>query len=198
MKTRKDGGVYVWLAGAPLVIAGIVLLLVATAFTAATSHVGAIKDGSSMTYVLVHPLHRIEAVCKDVTCTVDMDDATHTIQHTNFSADVSCFDSGNSNRDSHAMEVLDALSYPTVSFESTKIEPSGSSLLVHGNLTFHGQTKPIDVHATTAASGNHLTVQGGANVSLTAFGIERPSLLMIPTEDTLHISFTMVFPTSAQ
>ena len=67
---------------------------------------------------------------------------------------------------------------------------------VQGDLTFHGQTKPVAFPATLDAAGSKISVEGNAAVSLTAFGIERPSLLLIPVEDTLHISFTMVFPNS--
>lgn len=151
-----------------------------------------------MTYLLIHPLHRVEGVSKEFDAKIDYDDATHTILRASFSADVSTFDSGNSSRDSHAMEVLDALEYPTVSYASTGIQASGQVLTMHGNLTFHGQTHPVDVQATAAPAGDKLTVEGKTEVSLTAFGIERPSLLMIPTEDTLRISFKVLFPLGAQ
>ena len=163
-----------------------------------TTKLSATKDESFLTYKLIHPLHEVEATSKDVDCMIDYNDATKTIQSTTFSADVSSFDSGNSNRDSHAMEVLDALTYPTVSFQSKSITTSGMNLTVSGDLTFHGQTKPVDFIATTSSGNNKLTVQGAANVSLTAFGIDRPSLMMIPVQDTLRISFTMVFPVSSK
>ncbi len=169
-----------------------------SAFAAAPTQITASKDGSSLTYLLIHPLHKVEGVSKDITAQIDYDDATHTILGANFSADVSTFDSGNSSRDSHAMEVLDALDYPTVSYVSTAIQHSGPAITMHGNLTFHGQTHPVDVQATAQPAGDKLTVEGKTAVSLTAFGIERPSLLMIPTEDTLRISFTVVFPVGAQ
>ena len=156
----------------------------------------AIKGESFLNYLLIHPFHEVEAVCKELTCTVQYDDATHTIIGTSFNADVMSFDSGNSNRDSHAMEVLDALSFPTVSFQSKNITNSGDQLQVTGDLTFHGVTKTISFPATATSANSKLTVQGKANVSLTAFQIERPSLLMIPVQDTLRISFTMVFPIS--
>jgi polyisoprenoid-binding protein YceI len=108
------------------------------------------------------------------------------------------FDSGNSNRDSHAMEVLDALTFPTVSFQSKEIKTSGQDLLVSGDLTFHGVTKPISFDATTVSSGSDLTVQGKANISLTSYQIERPSLLFIPVEDTLRITFTLSFQINKQ
>jgi polyisoprenoid-binding protein YceI len=170
----------------------------ATATAAGPTHRTAIKDQSSMTYLLIHPLHRVEAVSKDLTAEIDYDDATHTVLRATFSADISTFDSGNSSRDSHAMEVLDALTFPDVSYKSTAIESSGPRLLMHGDLTFHGQTHPVDATASAAASSDRLTVEGSSIVSLTAFGIERPSLLMIPTEDSLRISFKVVFPVGGQ
>jgi polyisoprenoid-binding protein YceI len=155
------------------------------------------RPGASlMKYLLVHPLHEIEATCKDIECTIEYEDATHTIDSAAFRADVSCFDSGNSNRDSHAMEVLDALTYPTVSFHSKHVTVSPAGLQVDGDLTFHGQTRSISFPATTDSSGDTLTVRGAADVSLTDFSIDRPTLLMMPVNDTLRISFIVVFPPS--
>ena len=173
---------------------GIVLMLAVPVTRGAGSKHVAAKDKSSLTYVLVHPLHEIEGTSKDVDCTIDVDDATQAISHASFTADVMSFNSGNSNRDSHAMEILEALLYPTVSFESTSIVPDGSSLDVTGNLTFHGVTRPVSFSAVETSSGDAMNVQGKAKVSLTDFKIPRPSLLMIPVQDTLSISFTMVFP----
>jgi len=173
---------------------GIALTLaVPSARAAGSKHVAA-KDKSSLTYVLVHPLHEIVGTSKDIDCVIDVDDATQTISHASFTADVMSFDSGNSNRDSHAMEILEALLYPTVSFESTSIVPNGSTLDVTGNLTFHGVTRPVNFSAVKTDSDGAMNVQGKAKVSLTDFKIPRPSLLMIPVKDTLSISFTMVFP----
>jgi polyisoprenoid-binding protein YceI len=154
----------------------------------------ALKDTSSMSYLLIHPLHKVEAVCRDIDCSVVYDDASHTIDSASFSAGVSCFDSGNSNRDSHAMEVLDALTFPEVSFRSREIRADGSRLSVAGDLTFHGETRSLTFPATADSGGGTLTVRGNAGISLTEFKIDRPSLLMLPVEDTLRISFIVVFP----
>src|ERR1041385_3493137 len=154
----------------------------------------ALKDSSSISYLIIHPLHRGEATCRGFACTIGYNDATRTIDSASFSAEVPCFDSGNSNRDSHAMEVLDALTYPTVSFRSTAIRAEGPALTVTGDLTFHGQTRSVVFRAAEDSSGGVLTVRGNAAISLTDFSIDRPTLLMVPVEDTLRISFTMVFP----
>jgi polyisoprenoid-binding protein YceI len=169
------------------------IVVVQASMAAPPQHLNAISGDSFLKYLLVHPLHHVEGISKDLVCTIDYDDATHTVTAASFEAEVSSFDSGNSSRDSHAMEVLDALTFPVVSFKSSSIAESGQNLEVKGDLTFHGQTKPITFPATLTSEGGKLSVAGGAEVSLTAYGIERPSLLLIPVNDTLHISFTMVF-----
>ncbi len=152
-----------------------------------------IKEHSSVSYRLVHPLHVIEATSKDVLYQVEIDEAKREITKVTAQVDVTTFDSGNSNRDSHAMEVIDALSYPDVTFSSSAITAVGDSLDVTGRLTFHGVTRDIEMHGTARWLPDTLEVRGAFDLSLTAFKIERPSLLMIPVKDTLAFSLIAVF-----
>ena len=107
--------------------------------------------------------------------------------------EVTTFNSGNSSRDSHAMEVIDALSFPDSRFTSSSIIQKGDSLKVYGKLTFHGITKDIVISAATKWSNNKLVVNGNFEISLTAFKVDRPSLLLIPVKDALKFSLTEVF-----
>src|SRR4051812_12808692 len=81
----------------------------------------AIKGESSLTYVIVHPMHTVHAVNKDFECKVDLSADTVTSK-IRVSADVLKFDSGNSSRDSHAMEAVQSRKFPRVTFESTSIK----------------------------------------------------------------------------
>jgi polyisoprenoid-binding protein YceI len=76
---------------------------------------------------------------------------------------------------------------------STSIAARGDSIVVTGTLTFHGITKDIVAPAKPQWGNHRLSVQGTFAVSLTEFGIDRPSLLMIPVEDRLSFVFTAVF-----
>ena len=160
---------------------------------AQTKQVELLKDESSITYRMVHPLHEIEATSKDATYRLEIDPAKKEIKSVSADVDVMTFDSGNSNRDSHAMEVIDAISYPEVSFVSSSITQSGDSLKVTGKLTFHGVTQDIVALAASKWSPDKIEVRGSFALSLTAFKIERPSLLMIPVEDALRFTFTAVW-----
>jgi polyisoprenoid-binding protein YceI len=151
------------------------------------------KKETSITYKMVHPLHEIEATSKEADLQVEADPSKKEIESVSARVDVTTFDSGNSNRDSHAMEVIDAITYPEVDFVSSSITQVGDSLKVTGKLTFHGVTQDIVALAASKWSSDKLEVRGSFNLSLTAFKIERPALLMIPVEDALRFTFTAVF-----
>ena len=146
-----------------------------------------------MTYRMVHPLHKIEATSKEVVYDVEADPGTKEITKVSGSVDVTTFDSGNSNRDSHAMEVIDAIDYPDAKFEGTGFVQKGDSLLITGKVTLHGVTRDMTAGAVTRWTDGKLEVDGQFNLSLEAFKIDRPSLLMIPVEDKLSFDFVAVF-----
>jgi polyisoprenoid-binding protein YceI len=171
----------------------VLLLISCSTGLAQVKTLDAVRDESSVTYRLVHPLHKVQATSKDVHYRLDLDLAKKEIKAVSAVVDVMTFDSGNSNRDSHAMEVIDALSYPEAIFASTGVTQSGDSLTVSGKLTFHGITKEVAMKLSMKWPGNSLVVQGEFAVSLIAFNIERPSLLMIPVEDALTFSIVAAF-----
>jgi polyisoprenoid-binding protein YceI len=163
-----------------------------TAEKLATEKLTAIKGESKMSYALSHPLHKIDASTKELSCEIELSDSKE-ISSVKFSADVMTFDSGNSNRDSHAMEVIDAISYPDVLFQSTSVKADGEKLDVVGNLTFHGVSKSVSFSTSRKISGGKMIIDGAATISLTAFKIDRPALLAIRVDDDLKISFVMTF-----
>jgi polyisoprenoid-binding protein YceI len=177
-----------------LVVSSMIVLLTLTVCAPARSKaLPSKKDSCVITYRLVHPLHEIESTSHEGIFTLEADAATKSIQSASAVVDVMTFDSGNSNRDSHAMEVIDAISYPDVRFTTTSILASGDSLSITGKLTFHGITHDITARALQLWSAQSLEVKGAFNVSLTDFSVDRPSLLMIPVEDKLSFTFTAVF-----
>lgn len=171
------------------------ILISGSGAIAQSRFIDAVKDESFATYKLVHPLHEVESTSKVVAFRIEFDSTVDHIKAISASADVTSFDSGNSNRDSHAMEVIDAITYPDVTFQSTAVRSSGDSLTVSGKLTFHGVTNDVVASLTRQWSPDKARVEfdGGFPVSLTAFKIDRPSLLMIPVEDTLRFTLKAVF-----
>ena len=59
--------------------------------------------------------------------------------------DASTINTLEASRDAHlkTAEFLDVEKYPTIRFQSTKVEKAGEGLTATGNLTLHGVTKPV-------------------------------------------------------
>ena len=169
------------------------LLFVGATAAAQMKTVESEKDHSSITYQLTHPLHHIEATSKDGWFRIEADPGKKEIKSVSAQVDVMTFDSGNSNRDSHAMEVIESIKYPDAVFLGTAVTQNGDSIKVAGKLTFHGVTNDIVMAGVTKWSGDKLEVKGGFEVSLEAYKIARPSLLMIPVEDALRFSMDVEF-----
>jgi polyisoprenoid-binding protein YceI len=183
-------------ATATILIVLLVVLLAVLFVVPAPAQVRPLKqrmEESLLTYRMVHPLHKIEATSKDVVYVLEADPGTREFRKVSGSVDVTTFDSGNSNRDSHAMEVIDAIDYPESRFDGTGFTQKGDSLYIAGKVTFHGVTRDITAGAVTHWTPGKLEVDGSFTLSLEAFKIDRPSLLMIPVEDTLSFSFVAVF-----
>ncbi len=150
-----------------------------------------IKGESSLAYHLHHPLHEIEGASRDFVCTVDLNsDTTHSKIHVK--ASVVSFTTGNSNRDSHALEILGAFRYPFVEFTSDSVRHEDKGYRVFGNLTFHGVTRPLDFVVTPEYLKGKVRIKGNFVVLLSDYKLERPSLLFVSTANDLHIDLDVM------
>ncbi|MGH8227606.1 MAG: YceI family protein [Steroidobacteraceae bacterium] len=94
------------------------------------------------------------------------------------------------------VEFFDAAKYPTITFRSTKVQRVGESdhYLVTGNLTVHGVTKPVTLHATLNRVGEqpmeHVPAIGfdaTGTLDRSAFGLKE----YVPeVSDLVHIRIT--------
>lgn len=175
------------------VLVTILAFLPALLLFSQTQKIESVKDESFITYKITHPLHEVEAKSKDGECIILADVPKKEIKEVVAQVDVTSFDSGNSNRDSHAMETVNAITYPDVRFISTSVTPKGDSLEVDGNLTFHGVTNKISMEVFPDWMNDKLVVTGKFDISLTAFKIQRPSLFLIPINDKCVFTLKEVF-----
>lgn len=152
------------------------------------------KAASTITYSAKHPLHKWDGVSHDVNCALIYNDETKQPETVAVSLKVSSFDSDNNNRDSHAMEVLEGIKYPNVTFVSSDVKAGeNGTLTAKGTLTFHGVAKPATLQATRKDAGGKMTITGEFPVKMSDHNIERPSLMGLKTEDDLILKFNVVF-----
>ena len=61
--------------------------------------------------------------------------------------DMGSIDTNNEQRDGHIRsgDFFDASTYPTMSYRSLRVRPSGNGYVVEGDLTLHGETRHVDL-----------------------------------------------------
>lgn len=148
---------------------------------------------STLTYHISHPLHQSEGVshaargkgiCQAGQC--------------NFliAVPVKSFDSGDSNRDLHMLQVARGAQFPLVTVRVLLPEPAIGAPSIHCDveIEFAGQTaKYHDVafQATTTGEGTRIT--GTIPATLADFKIEPPSLLSIPVKNEMPVKVDMTW-----
>jgi polyisoprenoid-binding protein YceI len=148
---------------------------------------------SYIRYHMKHAVHSWTGISKDLGCVVQLNDKDE-IEKVAATVKVKSFDSDNSNRDSHMLEVTDALTYPSISFYSTSItKNSPASYTVKGVLNFHGVDRPIVFEVAEERSGKERKLKGGFMFLLEDHKIERPSLFMVKTDNEVKVELFVVF-----
>ena len=169
------------------------VLLSVNVLAQAKIKINCLKDESSITYSMHHPLHEWSGECKDVNSIILTDEARSTVFQVAVSAKLSSFDSKNANRDSHMMEVTEAIKYPSVTYVSSSVTIDGSDFTSSGNITFHGISQPVAMQGKIIKDGNKLTFTGNFNLKLTQFRIDPPTLMGISTSDDFKLEFKAVY-----
>lgn len=178
-----------------VIIALVLLLNAAFAYSQSRElkKIVADKKTSQISYTMTHPLHEWTGTSTGVNCIMLYDINENKIASVAVSVMLSSFDSKNSNRDSHALEVLEALKYPSVKFVSNNIQQSDNEITISGNLTFHNVTKPISILAERKKENNKTNISGSFNVNITNYQIEVPSLMGFKTSEEILLNFKIVY-----
>jgi len=148
------------------------------------------KEKSNIKYNAKHVLHAWEGTNNDVSGVVVYDEVISKIA---LAAKVIDFNSGNSGRDSHSLEVLEALQFPNIKFYSEDINSEGNAIIFNGEIEFHGEKRPITVLGSIDDSNKKIKIEGKFQIIPTEFLITLPSFMLIEMEDYLDISFELYF-----
>lgn len=150
---------------------------------------------SEITYEASHVVHDWSGTSKQVQGVVVLEDAVPTRMA--IATSVASFDSRNESRDAHALEVLEALLFPKVSFYSDKLSLDGETLNIIGNLKFHGKTISITTTANWIKKDDAWILEGDFDFKPSEFDITLPAFMLVKIRDNIHISFRLELRTFA-
>jgi len=146
---------------------------------------------SEISYTGVHLLHQWTGVNKKLVGV--MQTSQGSIDMIAVSAKVADFDSGNENRDAHALELLDVFDFPNVRFLAKKFTRNGQKVVMDGVLQFRGVNRDISVTMNLEESENQYKVYGDFTVQPTLFNMPLPSFMLKEIDDALDISVSLIF-----
>jgi hypothetical protein len=167
-------------------------LLLALPNLFAADHQWALKQ-STLTYHVSHPLHQSEGVshaargkgiCHEGQCDFLI------------AVPVKTFDSGDSNRDLHMLQVTRGAEFPMVTVRTRLPETAASSATVKADLEvqFAGQTAHFSqVSFELVKQGNETRLTGTIPATLTDFKIDPPSLLTLPVKNEIPVRVEMTW-----
>jgi polyisoprenoid-binding protein YceI len=144
-------------------------------------------------YRLHHPLHSFESTAKEFRCIGVFNDQSQKLEVMAVSVGVKNFDSGNSNRDSHVIEAVEALKFPNITFSSQDITYAGNNITAKGKLVFHGETRELTISGTQSITGAKLSIVGKFDVNMTDYGIKPPSLMGMSSDEEINVSYNFKF-----
>ncbi|MGC0772201.1 MAG: hypothetical protein WB543_04650 [Candidatus Acidiferrum sp.] len=148
---------------------------------------------STLTYHVSHPLHQVDGVShaargKGVCHAGECDFL--------IAVPVKSFESGDTNRDLHMLQVTRGGEFPMVTVRTTLPEAASSSATIHADLEvqFAGQTARYkQVAFEQVTQGSETKITGTIPTTLSDFKIDPPSLLTMPVKNEIPVRVEMTW-----
>ena len=152
-----------------------------------------VLEQSTLTYHVSHPLHQVDGVSHAAkgkgVCHAGQCDFLIAVP-------VKTFDSGDSNRDLHMLQVTRGGQFPMITVRTHWPESASGSATIHADLEvqFAGQTAKYDQLAfQMTTEGNETRISGAIPATLTDFKIDPPSLLTVAVKNEIPVRVEMTW-----
>jgi hypothetical protein len=152
-----------------------------------------VLEQSTLTYHVSHPLHQVDGVSHAAkgkgVCHAGQCDFLIAVP-------VKSFDSGDSNRDLHMLQVARGGQFPMVTVRTHLPESASGAATIHADLEvqFAGQTAKYDQLAFQMTTvGNETRISGTIPATLTDFKIDPPSLLTVAVKNEIPVRVEMTW-----
>jgi polyisoprenoid-binding protein YceI len=172
------------------------LVAVATAAASAQSGRAFVLESGTLAYRVVHKFHQVEGTTHELEGrAVISADGTARVQ---VRARVASFDSGNSNRDEHMREATHEPAHPNVELKG-RLPPvtlplkGEEQVTLEGTVELNGIVRPQSIPVTLRPQGSGVEALFSFPISLDAYDVERPELLLIKIDDKCVIDGDLVF-----
>jgi hypothetical protein len=151
-----------------------------------------ILDQSTLTYYISKPLHQREGVSHSARGKGSCHDGQFDFV---IAVPVKSFDSGDSNRDLHMLQVTRGAQFPMVTVRTRLPETASGSATIHADLEiqFAGQTAQFKQVSFELTQGKEIRITGTIPATLSDFKIDPPTLLTLPVKNEMPVRVDMTW-----
>jgi len=146
---------------------------------------------SYITYSGEHVLHEWEGSNQKLYGRALLDKTSLVFNELAILAYVRDFDSKNSGRDAHSLEVLEALRFPEIKFYAESFELIKDSLSINGVFEFHGKKFNKQIMSSIIFDKNEIHLKGTFDLIPSDFGISLPAFMLVKMMDLLEIRYSI-------
>jgi polyisoprenoid-binding protein YceI len=167
------------------------VLLAAGAATAEPARFRIQPEASDVGFKATSRLMDVDGKFSRITGEVTLDSKDPATAMITLMIEPASIDTGIAMRDKHlrSADFLDVARFPTMIFESQRVEVVGSRATVTGRLTLHGVAREIVVPVDVRFSESALVATGEFQLNRRDYGINYSSFLN-PIGNTVHVTFT--------
>lgn len=145
-------------------------------------------------YTVLHSFKKVTGVCKTPIIEgleIDFKSGEYEIlKPFSISCDFKNLKSGNNNRDSHMLEILNYPKENLIQIQILKTERKSQSYTFDAKIILNGISDTKEIQGNLKKSKKEdLIIEGNFPISLSKFKVERPSLLFISIQDEISIRF---------
>ena len=148
-------------------------------------------EESSIKYKGDHLLHSWEGINNNVNGIAILNSKSNKIEKIAILIYVRDFDSGNSGRDAHSLEVLEALKYPEIRFYSESIKIVEDKINFKGTFNFHGIKIKKELVGNLNRKNDIWDISGNFKLVPSDFGVKLPSFLSVKMKNLLDIDYSI-------
>ena len=147
-------------------------------------------EASELTFHATSRLMNADGRFSGFTGDVTVDPADLTTARVAVSVEATTLDTGITRRDRHlrSEDFFHVEKFPTITFESLRVEGAGPRLLVVGRLTLRGVTREVRVPVDVSVAGKRLEARGQFDIKRTDHGLNYDSTLN-PIGEQVRIAF---------
>ena len=122
----------------------------------------------------------IDGKFKGVSGTIFFDPKDISTSSLNVSIETKTVNTGNNSRDGHLKkkDYFDVETFPKITFQSKKIEPTKSGYVATGNLTIKGKVKEIKIPFTYSETGSEGIFNGTFTINRLDYGVGESSWIL--------------------